>query len=110
MGFKKRNKTTKYLHNNSINIFLVIKDRNKLCGNHQIIIADCDDCRDSIFDVINIKYDKYHEFLNENYIFENFYCYYRDIKPIKELNKEDSPQFSNNFRSSIRRRKYNIQI
>lgn len=88
----------------------IIKNKNNLCGNHQIVIADCDDCSNSIFKIINIKHDKYNEFLNENYIFENFYCYYRDIKPIKILNKEDSSQFSNNFRSSIRRRKYNIQI
>ena len=78
----------------------VVKKKSLLHKEHDIIVADCNECNNSIVEVINIKHDNYKQYLNENYIFENYYNYYRDIDPIKQFLKKDF--YVNNFRGSIR--------
>lgn len=69
--------------------YKVITRKTRECG-HRVCTINCDHCHDSVVKVVNIRLsglDEIAEYMNENYCFENFYCYYRDIEVISSVPK-----------------------
>lgn len=83
----------------------IIKEVILSCNKHKIIYKGCENCENSILEIINIKYNFYKQYLNERYSIEDFYCCYRDIEIIKDI--VNVKKFNNNNMFSIQSAKYN---
>lgn len=90
------------LKNETSNYFKIITTKTRDCG-HRVCTIDCDHCHHSVIKVLDIRQTEFGviaNYMNENYCFENLYCYYRDIEIITSVHKN---LFTSFLRNSIRR-------
>lgn len=59
--------------------YKIVIDKTKQCPTHPIIECDCVSCHNSIFTIPNVGEGLF-QYMNEQYTFQNLYCWYRDIE------------------------------